>query len=123
LFLQRIRFSILDARFSGQVWQNPAEKSRNQKQNPKPPICEKVLHKIALSANSKAWRNRIGKNGQLAGSPHENVVWGLPHQTAQSDVDDAEQIALVRRAITQLPVKQEGAIVMRYFEQKDYKVL
>jgi RNA polymerase sigma factor (sigma-70 family) len=71
------------------------------------------VYKIALSANSKAWRNRIGKDGQLtchAGfgkSPDEHL-------------NRNELATLVRREITRLPDKQAKAIVMRYLEQQDY---
>jgi RNA polymerase sigma factor (sigma-70 family) len=72
------------------------------------------IYRIALSASSKAWRNRIGKDGQLTGQ-------ALPQVTSNHKIYDREQLGLIRRAIAQLPAKQARAIVMRYLEQKDYQ--
>jgi len=73
------------------------------------------IYRIALTANSKAWRNRIGKNGEI---PND-----LPSST--EDVDETlgnqELAATVRREISRLPKKQARAIVMRYLEQQDYQ--
>jgi RNA polymerase sigma factor (sigma-70 family) len=75
------------------------------------------IYKIALSANSKSWRNRIGKNGQL------------PKDRISEDAESAKNIAQVelavklRKAISLLPARQSTAIVLRYFEQKDYDVI
>ena len=73
------------------------------------------IYRIALTANSRAWRNRVGKNGQIndshlgvAASPDEKVV-------------DSELAVRVRKAVAQLPAKQAKAIVMRYFEQQRYR--
>jgi RNA polymerase sigma factor (sigma-70 family) len=72
------------------------------------------IYRIALTAASKAWRNRIGKDGQLSG-------WDLPHEISDRKIYEREQLGLIRRAIAQLPAKQARAIVMRYLEQKDYQ--
>lgn len=72
------------------------------------------IYRIALTAVSKAWRNRIGKDGQLTGQ-------ASPHVTSYRKIYDREQVGLIRRAIAQLPAKQARAIVMRYLEQKDYQ--
>jgi RNA polymerase sigma factor (sigma-70 family) len=71
------------------------------------------IYKIALSANSKAWRNRIGKDGQLTG--HMGF-----DKSADDKLDRDELAMIVRREITRLPNKQAKAIVMRYLEQQDY---
>ena len=74
------------------------------------------IYRIALSANSKAWRNRIGKNGQI---PNATLV-GRP---ASEEVVDTETLNLVRKEIAKLPEQQAQAIVMRYIEQTDYKAI
>jgi len=75
------------------------------------------IYKIALSANSKAWRNRIGKNGELPEEPISN-------STETGENIDNEYLALkLRKAISQLSEKQSSAIVLRYFEQKDYDAI
>ena len=75
------------------------------------------IYRIALSANSKAWRNRIGRNGEL------------PTSRIDIDTDPGEKLgrveltAKVRKAISRLPEKQGRAIVMRYLEQHDYETI
>ena len=75
------------------------------------------IYRIALSANSKAWRNRIGRNGEL------------PTDRIDIDADPGEKLGRVeltakaRKAISQLPDKQGRAIVMRYLEQHDYETI
>jgi RNA polymerase sigma factor (sigma-70 family) len=80
------------------------------------PQAGAYIYRIALSANSKAWRNRIGKNGQMPNS----TPTGRP---AYEDAVDAEMLNLVRKEIAKLPEQQGQAIVMRYFEQTDYKAI
>ncbi len=75
------------------------------------------IYRIALTANSRAWRNRIGRNGQFARSRI-----GLETDPGEK-VGRVEQAAKVRRAISQLPPKQSRAIVMRYLEQHDYETI
>jgi RNA polymerase sigma factor (sigma-70 family) len=75
------------------------------------------IYRIALTANSRAWRNRIGRNGEFVRSridietdPCEKISRG-------------EQAGNVRKAISRLPDKQGRAIVMRYLEQHDYETI
>ena len=75
------------------------------------------IYRIALTANSTAWRNRIGRDGQIgpgrAGS----------EKGPSEKISDSELVALVRRAIAQLPTRQSRAIVMRYVEQQSYEAV
>jgi RNA polymerase sigma factor (sigma-70 family) len=80
------------------------------------PQAGAYIYRIALSANSKAWRNRIGKNGQMP----DAALIGRP---ASEEVVDAETLKLVRKEIAKLPEQQAQAIVMRYIEQSDYKAI
>ena len=73
------------------------------------------IYRIALTANSRAWRNRIGRNGQINES-HLGVT-----ESADEKVSDSELAAKVRQAVAQLPAKQAKAIVMRYFQQQGYR--
>jgi len=72
------------------------------------------IYRIALSANSKAWRNRVGKNGDQI--PERAAVDKSPEDRA----GQAELVAKVRRAIARLPENQSKAIVMRYLGQREY---
>jgi RNA polymerase sigma factor (sigma-70 family) len=78
------------------------------------PQAGAYIYRIALSANSKAWRNRIGKKGQIPNA----TLRGRP--TSEEAVD-AETLNLVRKEIAKLPEQQGQAIVMRYIEQSDYR--
>ena len=75
------------------------------------------IYRVALTANSKAWRNRIGKNGEI---PND-----LPGSGDEPDreLDNVEAGEMVRREISRLPKKQAKAIVMRYLEQQDYQTI
>jgi RNA polymerase sigma factor (sigma-70 family) len=75
------------------------------------------IYRIALSANSRAWRNRIGRNGDLARS-RINVETDPGER-----LGSVELAAKVRKAISRLPDKQGRAIVMRYLEQHDYETI
>jgi len=75
------------------------------------------LYRIALSANSRAWRNRVGRDGQVSRTTAD------PCQESPSVSDQAELRQAVRRAIASLPVRQGRAIVMRYLEQQDYPAI
>jgi RNA polymerase sigma factor (sigma-70 family) len=75
------------------------------------------IYRIALTANSRAWRNRVGRNGQINES-HLGVA-----ESADDKVSDSELAAKVRQAVAQLPAKQAKAIVMRYFEQQGYQAV
>jgi RNA polymerase sigma factor (sigma-70 family) len=80
------------------------------------PQAGAYIYRIALSANSKAWRNRIGKNRQIP----DATLTGRP---AYEEAVDAETLNLVRKEIAKLPEQQAQAIVMRYIEQTDYKAI
>ncbi len=73
------------------------------------------IYRIALTANSTAWRNRIGRDGQISRSQVSI------EKSPEESVGNSELVGKLRRAIAQLPAKQGRAIVMRYFEQKEYK--
>ncbi len=73
------------------------------------------IYRIMLTANSRAWRDRIGKNGHF----NQNQI-GL-QQSPDEQLDRIELVEKVRQAISRLPAKQAKAIVMRYFEQQDYE--
>ncbi len=75
------------------------------------------IYRIALSANSKAWRNRIGRNGEFTRSRID-----LDTDPGEK-LDSAVMMAKVRKAISRLPDKQGRAIVMRYLEQHDYETI
>ena len=75
------------------------------------------IYRIAQTSNSKAWRNRIGRNGQINES-HLGVAEG-PDQK----VSDSEVASIVRQAVAKLPAKQARAIMMRYFEQQGYRAV
>jgi len=103
LFAEAMQYSLMG------VWQH-IEKLNSRK-------AGAYIYRIALSANSRAWRNRIGRNGEL------------PTSRIDIDADPDEKIgrveltAKVRKAISRLPDKQGRAIVMRYLEQHDYETI
>ena len=73
------------------------------------------IYRIALTANSTAWRNRIGRDGQII-----QIQVGVDKDPREK-ADKSELEDIVRRVIAQLPAKQSRAIVMRYLEQQSYK--
>ena len=75
------------------------------------------IYRIAQTSNSKAWRNRIGRNGQINES-HLGVAEGPDEK-----VSDSEVASIVRQAVAKLPAKQARAIMMRYFEQQGYRAV
>ena len=75
------------------------------------------IYRIALTANSRAWRNRIGRNGDFTGSRV-----GIDTEPGEK-MHRAELAAKVRRVMSQLPEKQGRAIAMRYLEQEDYQTI
>jgi len=103
LFTEAMQYSLLG------MWRH-VEKLNGKK-------AGSYIYRIALTANSRAWRNRIGRNGQLNES-HLGVA-----ESADQKVSDSELAARVRQAVAQLPPKQAKAIVMRYFEQKNYRAV
>ena len=100
LFAEALQYALLG------MWQN-IEKLNSKK-------AGAYIYRIALSANSKAWRNRIGRNGQIS-EDQVSTIRGPSEKVSDSELEDK-----VRLAVSQLPAKQARAIVMRYFEQKDY---
>lgn len=103
LFTEAMQYALLG------IWQH-VEKLRGKK-------AGAYIYRIALSANSKAWRNRIGKDGQFTQSQIST------EKNPRDIADRSELTAKLRRAIAQLPAKQSRAIVMRYLEQKDYQAI
>lgn len=103
LFTEAMQYALLG------IWQH-VEKLSGKK-------APSYIYRIALSANSRAWRNRIGKNGQI--DPEMVGAGKDPGEQA----DRAELVAKVRQTIAQLPDRQSKAIVMRYLEQHDYQTI
>ena len=101
LFTEAMQYALLG------MWQN-VEKLNGKK-------AGAYIYRIALTANSKAWRNRIGRDGQISRSQV-----GIEEDPA-ARIGESELVVMVRRVISQLPAKQSKAIVMRYLEQQDYK--
>ena len=101
LFAEAMQYSLLG------MWQN-VEKLNGKK-------AGAYIYRIALTANSRAWRNRIGKDGQFA-----HIRAALDEEPSEKlDID--ELTSLVRREISHLPARQARAVVMRYLEQQDYR--
>lgn len=104
LFSEALQYAML------KIWQNVEKLSNNKK-------AGAYIYKIALSANSKVWRNRVGRNGQIS------------EDSASADKSPAEKIAaaelaqMLRKAISKLPAKQSRAITMRYIEQHNYDTI
>jgi RNA polymerase sigma factor (sigma-70 family) len=73
------------------------------------------IYRIALSSNSKAWRNRIGRDGKF-------VTCRIDlDKNSDEKVQKEELVSIVKREISNLPVRQGRALVMRYLEQLDYR--
>ena len=75
------------------------------------------VYRIALTSNSRAWRNRIGRDGHIStgGAGAENAP--------EENLGRSELAIVIRREISKLPLKQCRAIVMRYVEGQDYQVI
>ncbi len=100
LFTEAMQYTLLG------MWQH-VEKLNDKK-------AGAYIYRIVLTANSKAWRERIGRNGEF--SPSQIGIQESPDEK----LDRSELVTMVRRAISQLPAKQSKAVVMRYLEQQDY---
>ena len=100
LFAEAMQYALLG------MWQH-IEKLNGKK-------AAGYIYKIALTANSKAWKNRIGKNGHF---PADKIDF---EKDPVEKISRSELAVQVRKAISKLPVKQSRAIVMRYFEQQNY---
>lgn len=81
------------------------------------PKAGAYIYRIALTANSKAWRERIGRNGEFS-EAQVSVDEGPDEKVSRNEL-----VAKIRRAVAQLPAKQSKAIVMRYFEQQGYEAV
>jgi len=103
LFTEAMQYTLLG------MWQH-VEKLNGRK-------AGAYIYRIALTANSRAWRDRIGRNGEFARS---RIDVGKDPSEKIGRVELAKK---VRRAISQLPDKQSRAIVMRYLEQHDYEAI
>jgi len=102
IFAEALQYSLLG------IWMN-LEKLTG-------PQAGAYIYRIALSANSKAWRTRTGKDGQIP----KTTAFINP---AADGPADEETLNLVRKEITNLPEKQAQAIVMRYIDQHDYHAI
>ena len=101
LFVEALQYALLE------MWRK-VEKLNGEK-------AGAYIYRIALTANSKAWRNRIGRNGQISSSRIRI------EKDPQDRVSSNELTGLIRRAIAQLGAKQASAIVMRYLQQENYE--
>lgn len=101
LFAEAMQYALLG------MWQH-IEKLKGRK-------AGAYIYRIVLTANSKAWRNRIGRDGQIA----RRQIAKAPDEK----LNNSELAAMARRAISQLPTKQSKAMVMRYLEQQDYQAI
>jgi len=101
LFAEAMQYALLG------MWRN-VEKLNGKR-------AGSYIYRIALTANSAAWRNRVGRDGQISKAQ-------IGVESSSSDkIEGSELAALIRRTIAQLPAKQARAIVMRYLEQQSYE--
>ncbi len=100
LFTEAMQYTLLG------MWQH-VEKLNGKK-------AGAYIYRIMLTANSKAWRDRIGKNGEF----HRSQI--SVEESPEEKIGRLELVEKVRRALSRLPAKQGKAIVMRYLEQQDY---
>jgi RNA polymerase sigma factor (sigma-70 family) len=103
VFAEAVQYALLG------MWRHVEKLERDKAQS--------YLYRIALSANSRAWRGRIGRDGSLPARQMDLDTESGP------DVEQTELHKTVRRAIARLPEKQGRAVVMRYLEQKDYPLI
>ena len=96
LFTEAMQYTLLG------IWQH-VEKLNGRK-------AGAYIYRIVLTANSRARRDRIGKNGHF--SPDKIDCEKDPVEK----IGRSELAVQVRKAISRLPVKQSRAIVMRYLE-------
>jgi len=100
LFTEAMQYALLG------MWQH-VEKLSGKK-------AGAYIYRIALSGASKAWKERIGRNGEISKSQIRL------EKSPDEKLDRMEVVTVVRRAVSQLPAKQGRAVVMRYLEQQDY---
>ena len=103
LFAEALQYALLG------MWRN-VEKLSGKK-------AGAYIYRIALSANSKAWRNRVGRNGQVSRAE----VSGEKGPAEKVRIDELAQ--KIRHGIAQLPPKQARAITMRYLQQQSYETI
>ncbi len=103
LFAEALQYALLG------MWRN-VEKLNGKK-------AGAYIYRIALSANSKAWRNRIGKDSRINGQQISI------EKNPQEKISQSESAGLIRQAIAQLPARQGRAIVMRYLGQQSYEAI
>jgi RNA polymerase sigma factor (sigma-70 family) len=103
LFTEAMQYALLG------IWQH-VEKLNGKK-------APSYIYRIALTANSRAWRNRIGRDGQISSS---QIGFA---KSADQNLDRAELVIKVRQAIARLPDRQARAVIMRYLEQQDYRAI
>jgi RNA polymerase sigma factor (sigma-70 family) len=104
------------------IWQN-VEKLDS-------PAAGAYIYRVALSANSLAWKKRINRDGQISfdqcqqepAAPAASPAFSYESKSGGAEVD-YELIGTVRKVIAKLPEKQSQALVMRYLEQQDYKAI
>lgn len=72
------------------------------------------IYRIAQTAAATAWRKSKRQK------PDDAVRNERHQQSAEEAINNKEQVSLVRRAISVLPGKQGGAIIMRYLQERDY---
>ncbi len=101
LFTEALQYSLLE------MWRH-TEKLSGKK-------AGAYIYRIALSANSRAWRNRIGRDGQIS----EAQV--SARKNPSESVSETELAGKIRLTISQLPVGQAKAITMRYLQQQSYE--
>jgi len=77
--------------------------------------CGRYLYRLAQTAASKAWRHRVGGNGEIKA---EQI--GIARDPTEKATDD-DTMRIVRQKIAELPTKQGKAIIMRFLEVKDYQ--
>ena len=103
LFTEAMQYSLLG------MWRN-IEKLNGKK-------AGAYIYRIALTANSRAWQNRVGRNGEISGSQVS------VEKSPDEKVSRYELVTKIRQAVAHLPAKQSKAIVMRYFEQHSYETV
>jgi len=103
LFAEAMQYTLLD------IWRHLEKLGREDSSG--------YLYRIALSANSKAWRGRIGRNGKAPPGGADR------HEESVSPPERTELQRAVRQAIGGLPDKQGRAVVMRYLEEQDYEAI
>jgi RNA polymerase sigma factor (sigma-70 family) len=101
LFAEAFQYSLLE------IWKHVEKLNGKQ--------AGAYIYRIALTANSKAWRNRIGRD------VHISPIQVCAEKNPQQSDSDNELVTRVRQVVAQLPRKQASAIVMRYMEQQGYQ--